>query len=143
MQTQTFNEETIADSKPAKTPVVYLADSIKKDVLETLKEGLSHLNAEVISEEDFESGLKKAHMVVMLEDNIDDVKKAWENGVIPITTDFHKSITDYNPNSESGNAFVFENKNHWEVFAAIVRACETYKFPYDWRFIIRSGKSTS
>ncbi|MFC1810960.1 hypothetical protein ACFLZH_05655 [Patescibacteria group bacterium] len=141
MQTQTEISESTMNTKTEKTPVIYLAASVKNEVLNTLREGLSHLNAQVITEEDFENGLKKAHMVVLLNDDLSEIKKAWENGVIPITAKFDNSITDYNPNNESGNAFVFENANQWEIFAAVVRAVETFKFPYDWKFIVRSCKT--
>lgn len=141
MQTQTKISESTVNTKTEKTPVIYLAASVKNEVLNTLRKGLSHLNAQVITEEDFENGLKKAHMVVLFNDNLSEIKKAWENGVVPITSKFDKSITDYNPNTESGNAFVFKNANEWEIFAAVVRAVETFKFPYDWKFIVRSSKS--
>lgn len=141
MQTHIIDtDESDTEVEASKTPVIYLAASVKNEVYNTLKEGLSHLNVEVVSEEDFEKAMKRAHMVVMLEDNFDQVKQAWENGVVPITSQFDNSIEDYNPNSESGNAFVFKNNNQWEVFAAIVRATETFKFPYDWKFIVRSAK---
>jgi glycogen synthase len=81
-------------------------------------------------------------MAVILDENFDKIKKAWENGVVTITPGFNEQIKDYNPNTESGNAFVFKNANEWEIFAAIVRAVETYKFPYDWKFIVRSCKAS-
>jgi len=143
MQTQSNTLESAQETKDSKTPVIYLAASVKNEVINTLREGLSHLNAQVITEEDFEKGLKKAHMTVIIDENLDQVRKAWENGVVTITTKFNDQITDYNPNTESGNAFVFENANEWEIFAAVVRAVETFKFPYDWKFIARSCKSSA
>lgn len=138
---QTF--ESQAESKDSyKTPVIFLASTVKNEVLKTLQQGLSHLNAEIITEQDFEAGLKKAHMAVILDENLDQILKAWEHGVITITSKFNEKIEDYNPNLESGNSFVFKNANEWEVFAAIVRALETYKFPYDWKFIVRTCKSS-
>ena len=32
--------------------------------------------------------------------------------------------------------FILKNPTAWEIFAAIVRALETYKFPYDWENLI-------
>jgi len=142
MQTQPDTLESELSSEDTKTPVIYLVASVKNEVYNTLREGLKHLNAQVITEEDFENGLKQAHMAVILDENMDLIKKAWENGVVTITSKFNETIEDYNPNTESGNAFVFENANEWEVFAAVVRATETYKFPYDWKFIVRSCKSS-
>ncbi|MDD4318894.1 MAG: hypothetical protein PHW10_01040 [Candidatus Peribacteraceae bacterium] len=57
-------------------------------------------------------------------------------GVVPLApaTD---GLEDYNPVQETGNAFLFEQPDAWNAFAAVVRACETYKFPFDWRTIQR------
>jgi len=44
-------------------------------------------------------------------------------------------VEDYNPNQESGNGFLFLDGNFWSAFAAIVRANENFRFPYDWRNI--------
>lgn len=137
---ETFESQT--ESQDSKTPIIFLASSIKNEVLKTLQQGLSHLNAEIITEQDFEAGLKKAHMAVILDENLEMIRKAWEHGVVTITSKFNDKIEDYNPNSESGNSFVFENANEWEVFAAIVRALETYKFPYDWKYIVRTCKAS-
>lgn len=148
MQAKALNkEETHSkrsnNSKDMKTPIIYVATSIKNEVYKTLQEGLSHLDAKILTEEDFETAMKKAHMVVLLNENYDKVKQAWEAGVVPITPHLDASIVDYNPNTESGNAFIYQNANEWEVFAAVVRAIETYKFPYDWKFIVRSSKSST
>lgn len=58
------------------------------------------------------------------------------NGTVPIAPDTAGSLlTSYDPVQESGNAFLFQNVNPWHAYAAIVRACETYKLPFDWRTI--------
>jgi len=60
------------------------------------------------------------------------------NGIVPVSGK-RKEVSDYNPNSETGNSFVYENENVWGIFAAVVRALETFKFPYDWKHIVRVG----
>ncbi len=57
-------------------------------------------------------------------------------GVVPIAPK-SASLQDYNPVQESGNAFLYTEAEVWHCFAAIVRANETYKFPFDWRTIQR------
>lgn len=59
-------------------------------------------------------------------------------GVVPISPT-NERITDYNPVQESGNAFVYNDASVWSVYAAIVRAVETSRFPFDWRTIQRNG----
>ena len=57
-------------------------------------------------------------------------------GVVPVAPE-SPMLEDYNPVQETGNAFVAESLNKWHVFASLVRAIETYKFPFDWRTIQR------
>ena len=57
-------------------------------------------------------------------------------GTVPVS--LQKDILDnYNPVQESGNAFVYESESPWLCYGALVRALETFKFPYDWRTIQR------
>jgi hypothetical protein len=71
------------------------------------------------------------------------VKECFDHGIVPIAlAGSHSKIADYDPNRETGNSFVFESQDPWSVFAAIVRACETYKFPFDWKHIASRGKKT-
>ncbi|HLD07509.1 MAG TPA: hypothetical protein VJB60_00380 [Candidatus Peribacterales bacterium] len=55
-------------------------------------------------------------------------------GVVPISPE-QDLLADYNPVQESGNAFIANPHTPWNWFAALVRATETYKLPYDWRTI--------
>ncbi|MBI3336039.1 hypothetical protein HYZ98_00545 [Candidatus Peregrinibacteria bacterium] len=66
-----------------------------------------------------------------------------EQGTIPIAPDHVGSLLhSYDPVQESGNAFLFQKINPWHAFAAIVRACETFKLPFDWRTIQRHCMET-
>ncbi len=55
-------------------------------------------------------------------------------GAVPISPE-QDLLADYNPVQESGNAFIANPHTPWNWFAALVRATETYKLPYDWRTI--------
>lgn len=57
-------------------------------------------------------------------------------GTVPVAPSASK-LQDYNPNQESGEAFTYEKDTMWHAFAAVVRALETFKFPFDWRTIQR------
>ena len=65
---------------------------------------------------------------------IDEAQRAMNYGVIPVipATDFTE---DYNPNQERGNAFVYIKDSPWSLFANIIRATESFRFPYDWKNI--------
>lgn len=135
--------------KGRKTPTLLITIPKNKTIegeeaLRKLREGLDHLDINVVETKQLtQSALLKAHMVVLFQNDETLLKLAWEAGVVPIVRPFNDTIVDYNPNTESGNSFIYEEDNYWAIFAAIVRARETYKFPYDWKFIIRSCKRSA
>jgi len=67
-----------------------------------------------------------------------DVEEMQLHGIVPVSSP-RKEIIDYNPNSETGNAFIFHREDTWNLFATLVRALETFKFPYDWKHIVKRG----
>jgi starch synthase len=69
----------------------------------------------------------------------DDIENALRYGVVPVAMPTHDVLEDYNPVQESGNAFLYQEATHWQCFASVVRALETFKFPYDWRTIQRNA----
>lgn len=77
-----------------------------------------------------------ADMALFLEDpaEVQEVSTLLSYGVIPIAPSC-STLKDYNPIQEAGNAFLFAEKTCWHCFGALVRAIETYRFPFDWRTI--------
>lgn len=71
----------------------------------------------------------------------EDLESTLSYGVIPVSMPYD-ILEDYNPVQESGNAFIFTAENHWKCFASLVRALETFRFPYDWRTIQRHAMDT-
>ncbi|MBU1446537.1 hypothetical protein KKD70_04735 [Patescibacteria group bacterium] len=135
----------IKSSKKKTVPAVFIvtgkiADDINKKHIQPLLEGLSHLDVDVIGDDyrDINKAISDSDIIVLLDKNEEILKLAWSQGVVPVTQAFNRDIQDYNPNTESGNAFIYKNVDKWEIFAAVVRALETHKFPYDWKFIKRS-----
>lgn len=64
------------------------------------------------------------------------VENALRYGVVPVSLP-GGALDNYNPVQESGNSFVYEQPTMWQCFGSLVRALETFKFPYDWRTIQR------
>ncbi|MBM3231693.1 hypothetical protein FJZ28_05245 [Candidatus Peregrinibacteria bacterium] len=99
----------------------------------------------IISNE--ESALHKmyaaADMALFLSDPAgqNELSLCLEYGVVPVSIET-KKLEDYNPVQESGNAFLFSTTDLWHAYAAVVRAVETFKFPYDWRTIQRHAMET-
>jgi starch synthase len=66
-------------------------------------------------------------------------------GTIPIvraTGGLADTIQDWDPVQQSGNGFVFEAYDHWDLYAQVVRALETYRQPSLWRKLQANGMST-
>ena len=66
--------------------------------------------------------------------SMEELAHCLAKGVVPIAPSC-KVLQHYNPIQESGTAFVYEKLNHWHCFAAVVRALETFIFPFDWKTI--------
>jgi len=49
------------------------------------------------------------------------------------------TVQEYDPHTGEGNGFTFTNYDPWELFAAIVRALEVYRFTDIWRTLQQRG----
>lgn len=78
-----------------------------------------------------------ADMAIIFHERSDLIKLMMNYGIVIVAEDKSPLLENYRPNEETGNSFLFNRKDLWSVFAAIVRALETHKFPYDWNHIIR------
>lgn len=61
---------------------------------------------------------------------------AMRYGCIPVvraTGGLADTVQDFDPRAESGTGFVFDAFDSWAMFAAIVRAVQTYAMPERWR----------
>ena len=65
---------------------------------------------------------------------LEEAKNAMRYGAIPIIPpqDF---ASDYDPNQEKGNAFIYTKDSPWNLFATLIRALESFRFPYDFKNI--------
>ncbi len=66
----------------------------------------------------------------------------WRYGAVPIValeSSVYGAADNYDPVMESGTSFLFTSGSVWSMHAAVVRALETYRLPYDWRGIQRNG----
>lgn len=131
-----------------------------EECLKKILEGTEHINVQVVvvadtnldvsysphtifipySRKDRKQLLEASDMALCFHFN--DVEEMLFNGTIPISFS-RAEVRDYNPNQETGNGFVYKNEDHWCIFAALIRALETFKFPYDWKNIVRQGLETA
>lgn len=115
--------------------VLVLSDTAKKGG-EPKKSGAKNIIEIPYNRENRHKVMQAADMAIAFDFN--DVEEMMLSGVVPISGK-RKEVSDYDANSEKGNAFVYGATNRWVIFATLVRALETFKFPYDWAHIVRSG----
>lgn len=82
--------------------------------------------------------LEASDMALFLTDPSDlpELGLALKAGAVPVSVKTN-ALENYDPNAEHGEAFLFAKENPWHCFAAMVRALETFRFPFDWKTIQR------
>ncbi len=62
------------------------------------------------------------------------LEKIQKAGIIPILpAEQLPYLENYDPQSETGNVFLFEPDNFWQFLKTIICASENSKFKYDWK----------
>lgn len=89
-------------------------------------------------EKEIDRLLLAADMAMIFNSHQDLLKLLLSYGVVLVAEEKSPFLENYRPNEEVGNSFLYTKKDMWSVFAALVRALETYKFPYDWQHIVRN-----
>jgi hypothetical protein len=89
-------------------------------------------------EKEIDRLLLAADLAILFNHHTELVQLLKNYGVVMVADESCPLLENYRPNEETGNAFLFNQKDLWSVFAAIVRSLETYRFPYDWQHIVRN-----
>ena len=63
--------------------------------------------------------------------------------MVPVVYVENKFFVEFEPNREVGFAFVYNDDHYLSQFAAVIRACETFKFPFDWKGLMAEVKAVS
>jgi len=76
-----------------------------------------------------------------------EVRACLSYGVIPVAPE-SDTLENYDPIQERGTGFLYTSSKNseqtaWSAFAALARALETFKFPFDWRTIQRQCMDVS
>ena len=72
------------------------------------------------------------------EDSITEYLKCW---VVPIIWELHHIsaiLKEFNAWKIEGNAFIFQNNALCDIYYAIIRYTENYKFPYDNKALVKN-----
>lgn len=118
--------------------VVVVSDDEHADAQASVRGKFTWINAkEGRNGQDIEKFLTAADMALVFEEHKADMERMLNKGVVVIGHEKSPFLENYKPNEETGNAFTFGSMNPWDIFRALVRAHETYMFPYDWQNIVR------
>ncbi len=121
--------------------VVIISDDDKPDVAGTgggTSQKILWLNPKTLSPSQLEKWKSAADMALVFDEEHTSLKKLLEEGIVPVAFVKSPMVENYNPNAETGNCFTFDEYNPWSIFMALVRANETFRFPYDWQHIVRN-----
>lgn len=108
-----------------------------KKLLAELEKGLKTLDVDFSVIPDANS-FGDVNAALLLEHNENILNEIRRKHCVPIAPMNGNRAIDYNPVEESGDGFYFKDATAWDVFAATVRAAETFKFPYDWENLLRA-----
>jgi len=118
--------------------VVVVSDDEHADADAHLRGKFSWVNPKEGRNKDVvEKYLLAADMALLFEEHMEDLELLMDKGVVIIGHEKSPFLENYRPNEETGNSFTFGSMNPWDIFRALVRAHETYVFPYDWQHIVR------
>lgn len=78
---------------------------------------------------------------LICDDEITNLKKYLEKWITPIISEKNQLkaiLKEFNPAKNEGNSYIYANENKWQIFYALVRYLENYKFPYDNRNLVKN-----
>lgn len=126
-----------------------------KKVLSELIIWLSYLPANFIIL--WDNFLKKQYNNISFSNNVDDFSiwfdflvcnecnkniinyfKQWIVPIIKNDNYFSSLLTEFNAIKTQWNSFIFNNNNSWDIYYAIIRYLENYKFPYDNKSLVKN-----
>ncbi len=73
-------------------------------------------------------------MALFFSEDAEELQNCLAYGTVPVSP-AQSVLNDYNPVEEAGNSFIADPHTSWSWYAALVRGCETFKLPYDFRTI--------
>ena len=71
----------------------------------------------------------------------ENIKKYFKYGIAPVilsTSECGKTLSEYDPIQNEWDSYQYDKSNEWDIFYALVRYLENYKFPMDNRNIVKN-----
>lgn len=69
---------------------------------------------------------------------LSELFNSWVTPIIPNNNHLSSIMKEFDPLSSEWNCYLYEDKNKWSMYYAIIRYLENYKFPYDNRNLVKN-----
>jgi len=143
-------------SLPKKNKAIWLIKLENNELVNSLKEWLSFLPINFIIEsnndeveEDFNNikysnnteKLKIWFDFIVCDSNVEqlnDYFTKWVTPIINIDSHISSILKEFNPIKNEWNSYLYKESNHFDVFYAIIRYLENYKFPFDNKNLVKN-----
>lgn len=87
--------------------------------------------------------LDQSHIILTLSEPTTDQIKSWQKAdLIPICPK-NKQLENFNPQKETGQAFIYDKINLWHLMQAFIKAHENFNFSYDWKNLKKAFQNLS
>ncbi|MBT5346684.1 hypothetical protein HOJ01_00280 [bacterium] len=89
--------------------------------------------------QDFENISELEGDILLIEKNMEDqaMQALKLKPMVPIVYKENQMFVEFDANREVGFAFLYVDNSMFSQFAAVIRAVETYKFPFDWKNLLK------
>lgn len=78
---------------------------------------------------------------IVTDNNLENLKSylaLWICPILPEDNYLSTILEEFNPVKVTWNSYIYKKENQWEIFYAIVKYLENYKFPYDNRNLVKN-----
>ena len=116
-------------------PKVVLLGNFDTELINALnKEGIS-----VCFFQDFDDIQDLEGDILLVEKSMEDqaMQALKLKTMVPVVCKDTQMFVEFDANREVGFAFVYKDNSKFSQFAAIIRAVETFKFPFDWKNLLK------
>ncbi|PCI24909.1 hypothetical protein COB57_04020 [Candidatus Peregrinibacteria bacterium] len=86
------------------------------------------------SEENIRTIFASADAVLSLHTDAELLMMSMTYGAVPICQ-ANELVDNYDVIEEQGSGFCFMGESRWNIFESVIRARESFRFPYDWKNI--------
>lgn len=77
----------------------------------------------------------------ILDGETTDIGKYAQQAIVPIAPNegvFSSLLNEFNPEKNTGNAYLYDENNEWSIFHAMIRYLENTRFPMDNKNLIKN-----